>query len=66
MENGNLVFTRNFGESFTVYTPNGNVVITLLSNKFSTNQVKVSVSAPKNFKIMRNEIINTTRDKSHE
>lgn len=66
MKNGNLVFTRNFGESFTVYTPQGNVVVTLLTNKFNANQVKVLVSAPKDFKIMRNEIINTTRDKPNE
>ena len=63
METGNLVFTRNFGESFTIFTPSGNVVITLLADKISINKAKVKVTAPKDFKIMRNEIINTTRDK---
>lgn len=66
MENGNLVFTRNFGEAFTVYTPQGNIVVTLLPNKGNKNQLKVLVNAPREFKIMRNEIINTTRDKDYE
>jgi len=55
-EIGSLSFSRKVKESFTIFTDQGNILITI-SNVEYNSKVKISVKAPKTIKILRNELI---------
>lgn len=58
MEIGNLVFTRKEKETFTIYTDCGDIVVEIREISSSSRQVRLSVKAPKDIKIMRDNAVN--------
>jgi sRNA-binding carbon storage regulator CsrA len=56
MENGSLTISRKVGESFYITTPEGELIKICLSD-YVGKQTKVTIEAPKNFMISREELM---------
>ena len=54
-EIGGLSFSRKPSESFTIFTSDGEIKVTITDSSFS--RVKLKVRAPKNLTILRDELI---------
>ena len=50
-----LTLTRRVGESFTITTPDG-IKLKLYVSNLKRSQVKFSIDAPKNFRVLRTEL----------
>ena len=54
-DRGGLAFSRKHGESFTIFTSDGPVNVTITDCSYS--RVRIKVKAPKHLTILRDELI---------
>lgn len=53
---GRLCFSRRPQEAFTIFTPEGEIKIAIVESSYS--RVRISVKAPQQYTILRDELIN--------
>ena len=56
-EIGSLVFARRLNEAFTIYTDEGDIVVSIKEINASSKQVRLCIKAPKNIRIMRDDAV---------
>ena len=56
MKQGNLSFSRKPGEGFTIFTDQGEIRVCIVESSYT--RVRVSVNAPDEMLILRDELIN--------